>query len=34
MWLRVRWILFVIGVLFAATLTRHAVDGIFTGGAA
>ena len=33
-WLRVRWILFVVGVLFAATITRFMAEGIFGGGAA
>ena len=33
-WLRFRWALFLVGVLFAAIITRYIAEGIFSGGAA
>lgn len=33
-WLRFRWVLFVVGVIFAAIITRYVSEGIFSGGAA
>ncbi|MBG9390087.1 hypothetical protein [Caenimonas aquaedulcis] len=32
-WLRVRWVLFIVGLVFAAIITRFFAEGMFHGGA-